>query len=115
MAGGAETCLVNVSQPRRHCAASSQDSKGRAMQQSETNRWHHTTFFPTQQEQANPSEESKYLNSANNYLSKELTQTKTPTHTHVLVHAQHVTANLTLRNQREKKKKKSVDLSYGTY
>lgn len=72
-------------------------------------------FFPTQREQANPSEESKYLNSANNYLSKELTQTKTPTHTHVLVHAQHVTANLTLRNQREKKKKKSVDLSYGTY
>lgn len=59
-------------------------------------------FFQTQLEQANLSEESKYLNSANNYLTKELTQTKTPTHTHVLVHAQHVTANLTLRNQGEK-------------
>lgn len=59
-------------------------------------------FFQMQQEQANPSEESKYLNSANNYLSKELTQTKTPTHAHVLVHAQHVTANLTLRKQGKK-------------
>lgn len=58
-------------------------------------------FFQTQLEQANLSEESKYLNSANNYLTK-LTQTRTPTHTHVLVHAQHVTANLTLRNQGEK-------------
>lgn len=69
-------------------------------------------FFQTQQEQANLSQESKYLNSANNYLSKELTQTKTPTHTHVLVHAQHVTANLTLRNQGEKN---LINFSYGTY
>lgn len=68
--------------------------------------------FQTQQEQAHLSWESKYLNNANNYLSEELTQTETPTHVHVLVHAQHIAANLTLRNQGGRK---IVIFSYGTY